>query len=58
MYEMKTEDVYKDCSSHKEMFDFSNYSTASKYYNDSNKLVIAKVKDETDDVASKKLLSD
>ena len=29
------------------MFDFSNYSTKSKYYDDSNKLVIGKMKDET-----------
>ena len=29
------------------MFDFSNYSTKSKYYYDSNKLVIGKMKDET-----------
>ena len=29
------------------MFDFSNYSTESKYYNDSNKLVIGKMKDKT-----------
>ena len=36
MYEIKTEDVYKG------MFDFSNYSTKSKYYNDSIKLVIEK----------------
>ena len=27
MYEIKTEDVYEDYSSDKEMFDFSNYST-------------------------------
>ena len=47
MYEIKTEDVYKDFSSNKEMFDFSNYSTKSKYYDDSNKLVIGKMKDET-----------
>ena len=31
MYEIKTEDVYEDFSSDKEMFDFSNYSTKSKY---------------------------
>ena len=37
MYEIKTEDVYKDFSNNKEMFDFSNYSTKSKYYNNSNK---------------------
>ena len=29
------------------MFDFSNYSTKSKYHDDLNKLVIGKVKDET-----------
>ena len=27
MYEIKTEDVYEDFSSNKEVFDFSNYST-------------------------------
>ena len=30
MYEIKTEDVCKDFSKHKEMFDFSNYSAKSK----------------------------
>ena len=34
IYEIKTADVYEDFSSNKEMFDFSNYSTKSKYYND------------------------
>ena len=29
MYEIKTEDVYEDFGSDKEMFDFSNYSTKS-----------------------------
>ena len=33
------------------MFDFSNYSTKSKYYDDSSKLVIGKMKDETGGVA-------
>ena len=32
------------------MFDFSNYLTKSKYYNDSNKLVIWRMKDETGSV--------
>ena len=41
MYEIKTEDVYE------EMFDFSNYSTKSKYYDNSNKLVAGKMKDKT-----------
>ena len=40
MHEIKAEDVYKDFRSNKEMFDFSNCSTKSKYYDDSNKLVI------------------
>ena len=30
IYDIKTEDVYKDFSSNKEMFNFSNYSTKSK----------------------------
>ena len=47
IYEIKTEDVYEDFSSNKEMLDFGNYSTKSKYSDDSNKLVIAKMKDET-----------
>ena len=34
MYETKTEDAYEDFSNDKEMFDFSNYSTKSKYYDD------------------------
>ena len=29
MYEIKTEDVYEDFSSDREMFDFSNYLTKS-----------------------------
>ena len=33
------------------MFDFSNYSIKSKYYDDSNKLAVSKMKDETADVA-------
>ena len=47
MYEIRTEDVYEDFSSYKQMFDFSNYSIKSKYYDNSNKLNIGKMKDET-----------
>ena len=36
MCEIKTEDFSND----KEMFGFSNYSTKSKYYDNSNKLVV------------------
>ena len=48
MYEIKAKDVYEDKD--KELFDFSNYSVLSKY-NDSNKLVFGKMKDETGGVA-------
>ena len=44
-------DVYKDLSNDKEMFGFSNYSTKSKCYNQSSKLVVGKMKDETARVA-------
>ena len=47
MYETKTKDVFEDFSSNKEMFDLSNYSTKSKYYDGSNKLINGKMKDET-----------
>ena len=47
MYEIKTEDVYQDFSNEKEMSDFSNYLTKSKYNDNSNKLVVSKMKDET-----------
>ena len=38
------------------MFDFSNYSAKSKYYDGSNKLVVGKIKDETGGVAIKKFV--
>ena len=50
MYKVKTENVYEDFSSDKEIYDFSNYSTKSKQYDDSNKLVIGKMNDETSGV--------
>ena len=53
MYEIKTEDVYKNFNSNKEMLDYSQYSIKSKYYDDSNKLVIGKMKDKTAGVAIK-----
>ena len=33
------------------MFNFSNYSAKSKYHDDSNKLVVGKMKDKTSAVA-------
>ena len=34
MYEIQIENVYGDFSKNKEMFDFSNHSAKSKYYDD------------------------
>ena len=45
MYDFKTEDVYEYFSNDKEMFDFSNYLSKSKYYDNSNKLMVGKMKD-------------
>ena len=53
MYEIKTEDVYEDFSKDKEMF---NDSTKSKHYDDSNKLEVGKMKDETHGVAIKEIV--
>ena len=51
MYEITTKNVNKDFSKNQKMFDFSNYSTKSKYYDDSNKLVAGEAKSETGSVA-------
>ena len=56
MYEIKTEDVYEHLSNDKEMFDISSFSTKSKYYDNSNKLVVGKMKDETAGVVIEDLL--
>ena len=53
--EIKTEDVYEDFNRDKEIFDFSNYSTKSKYYDNSNKLVVGKMKDETGGISVPKV---
>ena len=45
IYEMKTEDGYEDFSNDKEMSYLSHYLTKSKYYDNSNKLVVGKMKD-------------
>ena len=47
MYKIKTEDLYKELSKDKKIFDFSNSSAKLKYFDDSNKLVVCKMKDET-----------
>ena len=51
IYEIKSEDVFEVFRGNKEMIDFSNCIFRSKYYDDSNKLAIEKMKDETGGVA-------
>ena len=46
MYEIKSEDAYEDFSTDKDIFDFSNYSRKSKYYDNSKKLIVDKMKSE------------
>ena len=53
MYEIKTEDAYEDFSKNKELFDFSSYLAKSRYYDDSSKLVVGKMKDATGGVTIK-----
>ena len=45
-YEVKSEKVYEDFFKCKDLFDFSNYSKGSKFFDDTNKKVIGKMKDE------------
>ena len=45
-YEIKSEDVYKEFFKHKDLFDFSSYPKYSKFFYETNKKVIGKIKDE------------
>ena len=53
---LKLKMSYEDFSRDKEVFDFSNYSAKSKYFDNWNKLVIVKMKDETGGIASEELV--
>ena len=46
IYEIKTEDVYKDFYEDKNLFDVSDYPQNSKFFGPANKKVIGKMKDE------------
>ena len=54
-YAIKTKDVYEGFSKYKEMFDFNNYATESKYYDNSNRVLVGKMKDEITGVAVKEM---
>ena len=45
-YEVKSNDVYEELFKHKHLFDFSNFPQDSKLFEETNKKVIGKMKDE------------
>ena len=45
-YQIQVENVYKDFYADKQLFDFYAYEKESRFYNDENKKVIGKIKDE------------
>ena len=45
---MKSKDVYEEFLKRKHLFDFSNYPEDSKYFDETNKKVIGKMKDESE----------
>ena len=45
-YEIKSEVVYEEFFKHKHLFDFSNFSKDSKFYDNQNEMVVGKMKDE------------
>ena len=47
-YEIKSENVYEEFFKWKDLFDFSNYPKDSKFFDETNKKVIGKMKDEFD----------
>lgn len=55
-YEIKQKDIYEALSKDKDIFDFSNHSPKSNNYDDSNKLVEGKMKDEIGGVVIKNWL--
>ena len=46
VYETKSENIYEEFFKWKNLFDFSNYYKDSIFYDDTNKKVIGKMKDE------------
>ena len=56
IYETETENSYDYFSKNKKMFDFSNYSAESKYYDESSALVVGKMKDDMGGVSIVKFI--
>ena len=47
-YEIKSENVYEEFFKHKHLPDFSNYPEYSRFFDQTNKRVIGKIKDESE----------
>ena len=47
-YEIKLKDIYEEFFKHKHLIDFSNYPKDSKFFEETNKKVIGKMKDESE----------
>ena len=45
-YEIKSEDVYEEFFKRNDLFDFSNFSKDSKFYDNQNEMAVGKMKDE------------
>ena len=46
VYEIKSKDVYEERFKDRELFDFSEYSVDSNFYESTNKKLLGKMKDE------------
>ena len=55
-YEIKSEDIYEEFVKHKHLFDFSDFSKDSKFYDSQYKMVIGKIKVEHIGIPIKKHL--
>ena len=55
-YEVKSNDVYEELFKHKHLFDFSNFPQDSKFFEETNKKVIGKMKDELGGVIVKEFV--
>ena len=57
-YEIKSKSIYEEFFKWKDLFDFSDYSKDSKFFNETNKKVIGKMKDEFGGVIVSELVSE
>ena len=46
IFEIKSKNIYKEFFKWEDLFDFSNYSKDSKFFNETNKKVVGKTKNE------------